>query len=105
MGVPGSVIVQLRQRGHDAVHLREQDMQRLPEDEIFQKAIAENRILLTFDLDFGEIVALSGKENVGIVVFRLRNTRANHVPARLEKVLVESSDALEEGVGSRIREV
>ena len=47
MGVPGSIIVQLRQRGHDAVHLREQDLQRLPDDEIFQKAIAENRILLT----------------------------------------------------------
>jgi predicted nuclease of predicted toxin-antitoxin system len=104
MGVPGSVIVQLRQRGHDAVHLREQDLQRLPDDEIFQKAIAENRILLTFDLDFGEIVALSGNENVGIVVFRLRNTRANHVLARLEKVLAESSDALEEGAVITVEE-
>ncbi|UCG11896.1 MAG: DUF5615 family PIN-like protein, partial [Deltaproteobacteria bacterium] len=81
MGVPGSVIVMLRQRGHDAVHLREQDLQKLPDDEMFQKAIAENRILLTFDLDFSEMVALSGNENVGIVVFRLRNTRANHVLA------------------------
>ena len=97
MGVPGSVILKLRQRGHDAVHLREQDLQRLPDDEIFQKAIVENRILLTFDLDFSEIVALSGDENVGIVVFRLRNTRANNVLARLEKVLAESSEALEEG--------
>lgn len=97
MGVPASVVVQLRQIGHEAVHLREQGLQRLPDDEIFQKAITENRILLTFDLDFSEIVALSRNENVAIVVFRLRNTRAKHVMERLEKVLAESSDALAKG--------
>ncbi len=104
MGVPGGVVVKLRQGGHDAVHLREQGLQRLPDEEIFQKAVAENRVLLTFDLDFSEIVALSGNENVGIVVLRLRNTRANHVMARLEKVLAESSDALEEGAVISVEE-
>ena len=41
---------------------------------------------------------------MGIVVFRLRNTRANHVLARLEKVLAESSDALEEGAVITVEE-
>ena len=89
--------MQLRQRGHDAIHLREQGLQRLPDRDIFQKAIDEHRILLTLDLDFSEIVALSDNQGVGVVIFRLRNTRAHNIGARLEKVLRESSDALEKG--------
>jgi hypothetical protein len=42
---------------------------------IFEKAYSEKRILLTFDLDFGEIVALSGENQVSVILFRLRNTR------------------------------
>jgi predicted nuclease of predicted toxin-antitoxin system len=97
MGVPASVVLELRRKGHDAVHLREQDLHRLPDHEIFRKTIAENRILLTFDLDFSEIVALSGNRNVAVIIFRLRNTRASRVIERLNKVLDESADALEQG--------
>ena len=46
-------------RRHDALHLREQGLQRLPDEHIFRKAIAEDRTVLTFDLDFAEIVAFS----------------------------------------------
>jgi predicted nuclease of predicted toxin-antitoxin system len=45
--------------GHDAVHLRDQDLQRLPNGKIFDKTIAENRIVVTHDLDFGEISAFA----------------------------------------------
>ncbi len=45
----------LRNQGHDAVHLREQKLQRTPDAEIFRRAVAEDRCVLTFDLDFGEI--------------------------------------------------
>lgn len=104
MGVPNSVVIELRRRGNDAIHLREEGLHRLPDDEIFQKTIAENRILLTFDLDFSEIVALSGNQTVGVVVFRLRNTRAEHVMKRLARVLRESSDALEKGAVISVEE-
>jgi len=104
MGVPASVVLELRRMGHEAVHLREQDFQRLPDEEVFQKTTAENRTLLTFDLDFSEIVALSGNQTVGVVLFRLRNTRADHVMERLEKVLAESSDALEQGAVVTVEE-
>ena len=104
MGVPASVVTELRRMGHEAVHLREQDLQRLQDEEVLQKTIAENRILLTFDLDFSEIVALSGNQRVGVVLFRLRNTRADHVMERLEKILAESSDALEQGAVVTVEE-
>ncbi len=75
MGVSQGIIRWLREEGHDAVHLREGNLHRLPNGAIFEKAHSENRILLTFDLDFGEIVALSGPHQVSVILFRLRNTR------------------------------
>jgi predicted nuclease of predicted toxin-antitoxin system len=97
MGVSMRVVEWLRGRGNDVVHLREQGLQRLPNGDIFAKATAEARVVLTFDLDFGEIVALSRGPRTSIVVFRLRNTRTEHVIARLERVMEESNDALDRG--------
>ncbi len=97
MGVAQRIVAWLRAEGHDAVHLRDQGLQRMPNGEIFEKAISEGRIILTFDLDFGEIVALSGGRRTGVVLFRLRNTRTPHVMERLKKVLKDSAQALEQG--------
>lgn len=97
MGVSIRVVEWLRAEGHDARHLREEGLQRLPNGAIFEKADDENRILLTFDLDFGEIVALSGKRRVSVVIFRLRDARSVRQIARLTKVIAESSHALVEG--------
>lgn len=97
MGVAQRIVEWLRAGGHDAVHLREQGLQRLPNGEIFEKAATEERVVLTFDLDFGEIVALSGGRRVSIIQFRLHNTRTPHVIDRLARVLEDSSQALERG--------
>lgn len=64
---------------------------------IFAKAASENRIIFTFDLDCGEIVALSGGKPVGVVLFRLHDTRTLHVMDRLNTVLRDSHEALEQG--------
>ena len=91
------VVNWLRAEGHDVVHLRDEGLQRLPNGEIFEKAVSERRIVLTFDLDFGEIIALSAGRRAGVVLFRLHNTRTPHVIDRLARVLTESGPALEEG--------
>ena len=97
MGVAKRIVEWLRAEGHDAVHLREQGLDRLPDSEIFEKAGEEHRVILTFDLDFGEIVALSGKRSISVIVFRLRNTRTPHVIERLKKVLDDSMADLASG--------
>ncbi|MCX5646165.1 MAG: DUF5615 family PIN-like protein [Phycisphaerae bacterium] len=97
MGVAQRIVAWLRSEGHDTIHLREQGLQRLPNGEIFEKAAQEERIILTFDLDFGEIVALSGDRRVSIILFRLHNTCTPHVIDRLRKVLKDSGEALERG--------
>jgi predicted nuclease of predicted toxin-antitoxin system len=97
MGVAQRIVEGLRAQGHDVVHLRDEGLQRLPNGEIFEKAISEGRIVLTFDLDFGEIVALAGGRRTGVVLFRLHNTRTPHVIDRLRRVLSDSGQALEQG--------
>lgn len=90
MGVSQAVVAWLRAEGYDATHLRDEGLQRLPNGEIFQKAAREQRVILTFDLDFGEIVAGSGGSIVSVVLFRLQNTRSTHVIDRLRLVLEQS---------------
>ena len=97
MGVSMRVVDWLREAGHDVVHLREEGLQRLPNGEIFAKANAEQRVLLTFDLDFGEILAHCAGQIVSVVLFRLHNTRTDHVIDRLATVLRHAGSALATG--------
>jgi predicted nuclease of predicted toxin-antitoxin system len=96
-GVATRIVEWLRTKGYEVTHLREEGLHRLSDEEIFKKAVSEKRIILTFDLDFGEIIALSGRKLVSVIVFRLRNTHTPYVIKRLEYVLKESSDLLKEG--------
>lgn len=50
----------------------------------------EQRVVLTFDLDFGEMLAACGDQIVSVVLFRLRNTTSDFVIRRLEDVIAKS---------------
>jgi predicted nuclease of predicted toxin-antitoxin system len=97
MGVDIRVVQWLRQNGHDAKHLRDEGLHRIPNGEIFVKAISENRVIVTFDLDFGEIVALSQGGKASVILLRLHNTRTPHLIQRLATVLADATEALEQG--------
>jgi predicted nuclease of predicted toxin-antitoxin system len=97
MGASLGVVQWLRDQGHDAVHLSEEGLQRAADLDIFAKAIVEQRIVLTFDLDFAEIAALSQGQKASVILFRLHNTRTPHVISRLAVVLAECVPALESG--------
>jgi predicted nuclease of predicted toxin-antitoxin system len=72
MGVSMTVVQALREQNYDAIHLREQGLQRLPDPTILIKAKQENRIILTFDLDFSELLAINRENLPGVVIFRLQ---------------------------------
>jgi predicted nuclease of predicted toxin-antitoxin system len=97
MGVAMRIVEWLRTQGHDTKHLHEEGLQRMTDNDIFRKAAAENRVLLTFDLDFGEILALSRERTVSVVLFRLHNTRTPYVVERLKVTLKETKQMLESG--------
>ena len=54
MGVSESTIASLREAGHDSVHLRDEGLLKMEDADILDKARSEGRIVLAFDLDFGD---------------------------------------------------
>ena len=94
MGVSMSTVSALRSLGHSMVHLREQGLMRMADPDIVAKARSESRIVLTFDLDFGEIMALSGNTSPSVILFRMRNQTPRVVTPRLLRVIQECEEQL-----------
>lgn len=97
MGVAGSTVQALRARGDDAVHLREGGLGRLPDTAILEQARRQGRIVLTFDLDFGDLLAAGLYDHPSVIIFRLRNQTPASVTPRLLEILSERSQELEQG--------
>lgn len=97
MGLARSTVAFLRAQGHDAVHLRDQGLQRLEDDEIVEKAREEGRVILTHDLDFGRIVAVSRAGVPSVITFRLDDMRPTQVNRYLIEVLAHFARQLEAG--------
>ncbi len=97
MGLAQSTARWLRSQKYDAVHLREQGLQRLDDHLIVVKALAEDRIIATHDLDFGRIVALSGEQFLSVITFRLEDMRAHQVNRYLQDVLSRFASQLNAG--------
>ena len=89
MGISVATVDRLRALGHDAVHLRERGLQQLPDEEILKLAHREQRILLTHDLDFSDLVAAAPSDLPAVILFRLRSMRPENVNRHLEAVLSE----------------
>jgi len=97
MGLARSTADFLRRQEYDAVHLREQGLQRMDDHDIVSKAHAEGRVILTHDLDFGRIIALSQSRLPSVVTFRLSDMRPQQVNRYLAEALDHFAAELESG--------
>ena len=97
MGLARSTVAFLRAHGHDAVHLRDEGLQRLSDEQIVEKALAEGRVILTHDLDFSRIVAVSRAHLPSVITFRLADMRPAQVNAYVADVLDRFGRPLEAG--------
>ena len=97
MGISPKTIEFLRREGYDAVHLHQEVLDRLPDAEILVKARQEDRILLTHDLDFGELMAASGALLPNVIIFRLKNMRPEQVNRVLRVIIADYTAALHTG--------
>ena len=70
MGVSITTMQALRAAGYDAVHLREEGLIRLPDPDVVAKAAQEQTVVLTFDLDFGDILAVARTKAPSVIIFR-----------------------------------
>ncbi len=97
MGISPVTVSFLQDLGHDAIHLHDQELDRLQDPAILAKARVEKRVLLTHDLDFGELVAASGARLPSVVIFRLRNMRPERVNLHLGEIITQYLPAIERG--------
>jgi predicted nuclease of predicted toxin-antitoxin system len=77
--------------------LQDAGLQRLSDHEIFALAAREQRIIITTDLDFGEILARSGQVSTSVIVFRLVWPRTVRVIERLASVLGAAGPTIQQG--------
>ena len=98
MGISPRSVEYLRGKGYDAVHLCEEGLERLADSEVLAKGRAEGRVVLTHDLDFGELMAASGADLPSVVIFRLRDMRPERVNRYLEEIIEGYGELLERGV-------
>ena len=97
MGISLRTVEWLLQLGHDVVHLRDRGLQKLPDDEILDLARLEQRIILTIDLDFAQLLAVSKQALPSVILFRLGNENYDEINQRLIEVLNNCQQELETG--------
>ena len=81
-----SVVNYLRGQGHDTLAVADQ-MPAADDAEILAFAVMEDRIVVTNDKDFGELVYRSGWEHHGVVLLRLQDERAENKVRMMQSVL------------------
>jgi predicted nuclease of predicted toxin-antitoxin system len=64
------VATYLAEAGHDVVHVAERGLSRAGDDEVLAVALAEDRVLVSEDTDFGALLARSGDRLPSFVLIR-----------------------------------
>jgi len=76
--LPLDVAQALRNEGHDVMRASEVGQARADDYEILQKAIAENRILVTLDEHFGDWVILPLSKHPGVIRLKINPTTSKN---------------------------
>lgn len=97
MGVADLTVTALRKLGHDVVHAREAGYHTLLDAEILAHARTQNRIVITFDLDFGDLLAAAGESLPSVVLVRTHDQRAGSATPRVLDVAERFARELESG--------
>lgn len=87
----------LRMSGHDAVHLGDLDLLGAPDEDVMAAATREQRILLSADTDFGQLLAIGRHPGPSVVLFRRTAHRAEVQVGMLLANLATVEDALRKG--------
>ena len=83
--------------GHDADHVGRRGLPRLPDVQIMALAAAEDRIVVTFDLEFSRILAIQRLVQPSVILFRLDQFTTDQVNRTLATLLSQYTTELEAG--------
>ena len=90
---PLASVLYLREQGYDIVHIGESFMG-IEDKEVIDKAIAESRLILTFDRDYGELIYKYGyKPEMGIIYLHIDEFTPDE-PGKMIAEILENKDLL-----------
>jgi predicted nuclease of predicted toxin-antitoxin system len=73
----------LRKAGHEASYVRDRGMQAAADEEVFELAKNEDRVLVSADTDFGALLASRRSSRPSVVIFRRTSGRRPEDQAKL----------------------
>jgi len=110
--LPPSIAEFLRSRGHEASHVFERGWGRFSDKEILGAAGKEGAVVITADLDFPRLIAITPDKRSGLILFRGAGWKLNAICESLEKIFstiperrLESSIVVVEPSRIRVRDL
>jgi len=76
----------LRNLGIDVLCLLEKGLGAIADEEVVKLAKEEGRIIITFDLDFGQLYHFREEGKLGVIILRLKDQTVEAVNAVLERL-------------------
>jgi predicted nuclease of predicted toxin-antitoxin system len=87
----------LRGSGHDAVHVRERGLQSADDLVVLEHAAIEHRAIVSADIDFGALLALTHESMPSLILFR---RGADRKPAKQLALLLVNMAAIDEAIAA-----
>lgn len=97
MNISPQTVSALQKQGWDIIRVPEVLPANTSDEEILYFCRQENRSILSFDLDFSMLVALSGSDRPSLITLRLSSTNPDIVSQRVLEVLPQIEEELERG--------
>lgn len=79
----------LRAAGHDVHTVTDENMAGADDRSLMAACIREQRLLITFDLGFGDVRAYPPAQHPGVLLLRMRDQQPDEVLDLLRKVLAQ----------------
>ena len=86
MNLPRQLGELLSGLGHDCRHVADLGMSSSEDEEIIRYARSAGQIILTHDLDYGDLLAFSGEQRPSVIIFRLRDVSVGNLMRRFQAV-------------------
>jgi len=90
MPVTPRAVAHLESKGHDAAHASGLGLGSKPDTELLEHARAEDRIVVTADLDYPRLLALLKLDRPGVILFRGGSYSDAEMLVLLDRVLAQA---------------
>ncbi len=98
MHISPNTVQHLMRTGHDAIRVDAVMPNTATDRDIVGWAARNDRVVLTQDLDFSDIIALSGAIRPSLITLRLSDSRVENVNRVLESVLPQFEHCMDAGI-------